>query len=283
MNTNFTYSILQYKHSALTREAVNVGILFAFFDESHLEFVVGGAHRVKSIYLDFDINVFTSSLNFIKNKIGSKSVTSLFSQSGIRENFAQYINGSLLSPDATALQFTEPRSAISVTDKDSTIKEYTKLLISGIDVKRQELVRHNEVYIIREFTNYLFEKDRGISKKIDKEPFVFYNDISLKFDLSWQNGTKNYVKALSFDLKEPQDIQTKSTTFFGYFTLLKDFPSIHNARFDILVARPQDRKLWKEYDKAVDNLQKADTNKLIVEQSELKKYSIKARESLESW
>lgn len=40
----------------------------------------------------------------------------------------------------------------------------------------------------------------------------------------------------------------------GQFIVLNDYAEQHNARFDVLVARPKDRKLYKPYDQAIQLL-----------------------------
>lgn len=54
MVKQLTYNILQYKHSQLPGEALNVGILFFFGPEETPHFVTGNFHRVKAAYADFD-------------------------------------------------------------------------------------------------------------------------------------------------------------------------------------------------------------------------------------
>lgn len=281
MNKHFTYSILQYRHSLITREAINVGVLFAFFEENKIEFTFGNAHRVRSIYLDFDPSIFNASLKYIQDKLKSESDNLLFNDLDLKHNFSSFINGKLLNEDSTALKFTEPINAVAISDKQTTINRYTKLLLNGIDTRKEEVVRHNEAFLLRKYTGYLFGKDKLIEKKVVRNVPIHYNNVNIKFDLSWQNGTTNLVKPISFDLKELHDIQNKSAQYFGYFTLLSDYAAEQNCRFDLLVAKPRGgKKLVSEYRKAIDTLKKIDANKRIIEEDELKTYSEETREYL---
>jgi len=280
MNKLFTYSILQYRHSLVTREAVNVGVLFAFFDENKLEFVFGNSYRVRSIYHDFDPSLFNSALKFIQDKVKSESDNLLFNETNLKDNFHQFINNKLLREDSTSLQFTEPISAFSINDRSTTVTNYSKLLLNGIDTKKQEVIRHNEAFLLRQYTSYVFENNRQIENKVKRNVSVNYNNINVKFDLSWQNGTLNLVKPISFDLKEQADIQNKSAQYFGYFTLLGDYAQKNNCRFDLLIAKPRERKLYNEYTKAIETLEKIDANKKIIKENDLKTYSEETRENL---
>ena len=63
MNKVLTYSILQYKHSLLLGEAINIGVLFYFPEENHLEFAYGTSTRARAIYEDFDTTLFNSLIS----------------------------------------------------------------------------------------------------------------------------------------------------------------------------------------------------------------------------
>jgi len=280
MKSKFTYSILQYRHSFLIREAVNVGILFAFHEENKIEFAFSNAHRVKLIYPDFNPLLFNGTLNFIQDKIKSESDNYLFKEFNINENFKDFLHNKLLREDSSVLQFTEPIQAITINDIKVTVKNYSVLLLPGIDTKKQEILKHNENYISKEYSKYLSQINKLAENKIKKDIPVSFNGINLKFDYSWKNGTLNLVKPLSFDLTAHADIQNKSATYFGYFTLLKNYAEQNNCRFDILVAKPQDRKLYDEYYKAIDNLNKIEAPKRIIKDTELKSYSEETIENL---
>lgn len=280
MTKTFSYSLLQYKHSRLTREAINIGVLYAFHDDNTLELILGNAYRVRSIYIDFDPSLYNASLNSIKDRVRIESNNSLFKELNVKGNFHQFINNRLLRDDATALQFTEPIIGVINKDKATTVRNYTKLLLNGIDEKKQEVERHNEAFLIRTFKNYLLEGHKHLEKKIEKNYQVNYDNHNFQFDLAWQNGTTNLIKSVSFDLKEKHAIFDKSVSCFGSLTLLKDYASEHNCRFDILIAKPREPKLKREYEKAVDTLRKIKADKRIIKENEIKDYSQETIDSL---
>lgn len=282
MKAPFTYSILQYKHSPLLREAINVGVLFAFPDDDRVRFSFGNSFRLRSIYPNFDSSLFAATIKHINSKISDLSKDILFKNSSPYENFIGFINANLLSEDATVLQFSQPIKAVSISDIEDTVRSYTKLLLPGLDIEKSNVVKHNEAYIIREYTKYLSEgfSPSHIENRIKRNFPVEYKGVPAKFDLSWKYGTTNLVKAVSFDLKESADIHNKCAQWFGTCTLLAGYAEKHECRFDLLVSKPTDRKLWKDYDKVLVTLYDINAPKKIVKESELKTYSEETRQYL---
>lgn len=286
MKETFSYSILQYKHSLLLREAVNVAILFSFPAQARLHFVAGNSYRVKSIYPDFDQGSFNSIIRSIETRLKSES-HSLFLDKNAHTNLSKTIHERILPEDSTVLQFTEPVFAIQTWDShEKVIKKYSELLLPGILTHKAENIRHNEHFLLKKYLGYIFETETYarnkeiIENRIRKNQVVQYKGVSLKFDAAWKNGSLNLVKPISFDLKEGQDIQSKSAQFFGYLTLLKDYAKRHNYRFDLILAKPQDNVLEDHYRKAVNILKGADAPKRLITEAELPSYSEETLEHL---
>ena len=66
MNTQFEYSVLQYKHSPSLGEAINIGLLFSFPRENKIHFVIGNTNRLKCVYPNFDTSIFNKRASFTK-------------------------------------------------------------------------------------------------------------------------------------------------------------------------------------------------------------------------
>ncbi len=290
MTTPFTYSILQYKHSFILGEAVNVGVLFHFPADQKFEFIAGNVHRIKAIYLNFDQTLYHYLIKNIEHKI-SEASRSFFDSPEARQDFKKYLHTVVLPEDATVLQFTEPvsvlleRSGSSDGDRiGKIVDEFAKLLLPGIMTKKPEIVRHTESFLIKRFTHYILEKHRELKKKLVKNQVikttVDNRHIELKFDLAWTNGSTNLIKPLSFDLTEEKSIQDKSAINYGYLNLLGDYAERNNFRFDLIVSKPTDKSLWDSYDNALGLLELSAAPKRIVTETELKDYSEEAVEEL---
>lgn len=290
MTTPFTYSVLQYRHSLVLGEAINVAILFQFPAAEKVEFVAGNAHRLKAIYPDFDQTIYNYLIKSIERKLKDEG-NSLFRSVNIKTDFKKYISNAVLPEDATALQFQEPVNVLGSKSETNTeerigkiVDEFSKLLLPGIITKKPDVIRHNEHFLIKKFTGYIFEKHKDLEKKFKKNQIiktkVNNRNIELKFELTWENGSTNFVKPLSFDLTEEKAIQDKSAINYGYLNLLTEYAIDNNYRFDFIVSKPQNRDLYKSYENALGLLELSNAPKRIVTERELSEYSDETIERL---
>jgi hypothetical protein len=238
MNNRFTYSVLQYKHNLILGEVLNVGILFYFQSENKFEFVKGDGYRAKAIYSNFDNTVFNTYLKTIINKV--KNHVDLFNERIDKSDFSKYIHQHILSEDAAGLIFRDPVTITTgSTDINQIIEEYSKLLLPGIDTERPTIIKHNETFILRKFTGYIFEKHKDFEKKFKKNEVIKTNHFTIKFDLSWKKESVNFIKPLSFDLSDELTIQHKAAVIYSQLIELADYAKTKSSRFDILIAKPQ--------------------------------------------
>lgn len=275
MNKIFTYSLLQYKHSLSLNEALNVGILFSFPEQQHLQFVAGNSHRVKAAYPDFEITTFNYFVKHIESKIHPN--TSLHFGDLLRNGLSNYIQSEILNEDSTSLQFSEPVGVVnSFGSIDEAIKTYSSLLLPLLSsqIEKPVVKKRNEQFILKTYTNYIFEHHKELEKLVTRNETVTTKGLSLKFDIGWQNGSYNLVKPLSFDLADAQSIQTKAATYLGYLTQLESYAKQNKVRFDFLIAEPQIPGLKKDYENALDQLTElTKTPKQLVTEDRWQSYS----------
>jgi hypothetical protein len=138
MKKEFKYSILQYKHSQLLKEAVNVGLLLYFPTEQRIEFVLGNAARIKTLYPDFNLAFFHKVIKNIENRIDK-----LKSQPQNVNNLDEFIHQRILSVDATVLQFTKAESSVLPDlSTDGLIENFADLFLPDrkADILQQQHV-----------------------------------------------------------------------------------------------------------------------------------------------
>lgn len=272
MSNYFIYSVLQYKHSLALGEILNVGILFYFPADVKFEFVTCDATRAKLIYPDFNNSLYGSYFKAIKKKIVSH--VDLFTEQIEDIDFSQYVHKYILAADAAGLVFREPVRVKNVFgDNQKAIDEYSKLLLPGVNVHKPKVEKHNDSYIIKTFTNYFLENNKSIEEKFSKNESLKTKHFNIKFDLSWHNSTKNYIKPISFDFNEESAIQTKAAIFYSYIT---DLNAINNSKkycFDFLIAKPQISDLIPAYENALDLIDSAKCQKRIIFEDKLIDYS----------
>jgi len=83
------------------------------------------------------------------------------------------------------------------------------------------------------------------------------------------------VKPISFDLKESKSIAEKAYKNLGQFIDLQGEAIKKELRYDLILGRPKERSLYKEYDHAVKLLEKVKHVELI-EEAAINKYSERA-------
>jgi hypothetical protein len=277
MNKQLIYSILQYKHSPVLGEAINVGVLFYFPDEKRkLYFHITDATRIKSIYRDFDSRYFNSILKLIRNNV-EKYSDDLYAAKLLNDNFKDFIHTYLLKNDDSALQFSELYSVINVySDVQKAVNEFSNLLLPLTLKKEIQIIKHNESYIIKKFKTRLFSQHKELEEKVTKNYVVKTDELSFKFEFAWQNGSLNLVHPLSFDLQDTQSIQRKTAEYCSYLNWLSKYTKENNCRIDLLLAKPQGSNLLNTYNKSIKLLKSVDSNNQVIPFEQIDDYSDKA-------
>lgn len=272
MSNYFTYSVLQYKHSLTLGEILNVGILFYFPDSSCFEFVNGDGSRVKSVYPDFNNPLFNGYLKTIQTKVKKK--IDLFRQSPSGAEFEQFIKKHILAEDAAGLIFREPVQVKNVfLDNKQAVDAYSQLLLPGIVISKPTITRHNENYILKEFNGYIIGKDKAVEDKFIKNELVKAGEFKIKFELAWENKTKNYIKPISFDLNDVTTIANKSFQYSGLINALSKTDLPRKSRFDFLISGPREANLQRPFQNALDILDSSRGNKKIITEDQWENYT----------
>lgn len=257
MTTTFTYSVLQYKHSIGLGETINIGVLFYFPKTNTLRFESDRkGHRIKLIYPNFDSFLYKHSIHALSSKI--KGIKDIFGQDAIRKGLNTFIDGFILRPDASSFQFAQAATVVdSFPSEDKAIEAYTKLLIPNLDENKHERFKKDEKYIIKEYTKPIYSVNPDLERFFLKDKTVETKHFNLTFDLAWQNGAWNYVKAVGLDLLDESSIQRKGAEYFGYLSELKEYTSQKGAKIDLLVSKPSNNNLLGVYRKTLDFLSTA--------------------------
>jgi hypothetical protein len=195
----------------------------------------------------------------------------------------QLIDHEILVRDSSALQFGELKTALLYTEDLAAISDqFYKIYLSFYEEGEQP-ARHDEGYLLKEYHKRLQKRLNGLlSREAFDHPFTVKpegTNFNYQFAFTWQNGSFNLVKPVSFDLKLEQSITDKATLNVGQFTVLRPFAEQHNARFDVLVASPKKRQLYKPYEQAIQLLADQPFVKL-VEEEQLDSYAEKTAEAL---
>jgi len=274
MNKQLYYSVLQYKHSPILGEAINVGILFFFpEDQTKLIFQMADSTRLRPIYEDFDTKYFNTVLKIIQKNVQSFSET-LFTKGATINNITDYIHTHLLKEDDTVLQFSHLYNVLNIfPNSQKAVEEYTKLLLPLSIKTENQPTRRDDRLIINRVKTILSRSNKSYAEKMEKDVVVELGIGPIKFDLAWHGETHNLIHPVSFDLLESVSIQKKTAEYCGYLNWLDSYTKNNNSRIDLLLGEPQDSRLLKDYLQAIILLNENSTPKRVVPFAQIDQYA----------
>lgn len=283
MENKYTYSLLQYKHSPLLGESLNLGLLVYFSNENRLHFLyTKNLSRIKSIYSDIPEKVIRNYLKEIKNKteVLNKNIDFLFINE-IEDRFDTFLNDYLLPRDESSLQFEHNIVGFQHSNSNDKILKY----LSNAFIRIDSVHKVDKEYEIgkrfyRSIKQYVKEVGKSNSPNFYKD-YKIKNSTGVEFNFkyAWQNGSLNLVKPLNFDLSEPRHIASKAHQNYGLFVDLKNVAEERNLRYDLIIGEPTKKGLIKEFNHSIKLLSNLDKVKLI-EEDKLNTYTQKLIKSL---
>ncbi|MCF8248195.1 MAG: DUF3037 domain-containing protein [Saprospiraceae bacterium] len=284
MRETCQYTLLQYQHSLLLGERLNVGLLVVFPHLKKLYFRhPANLKRLKAVYPQVPEQVLKNYFQgFIRKTELLNKQPELFSGYNIETDPADFIQSEFLIADDSALQFCKARTALQFSPSPEVVVEQLYNLHLGLyEAEEESRDQHNEAFLSQQYKKLIREQHPEVfSRNLIHENHVIEKlGNHYQFDYAWQNGTLNLVKPVSFDLLKPESIVNKATRYFGEFTLLEDEADAQQLRFDVLLAKPRHRQLFKTHDNALRLLEKPRHVKL-VEETKLADYSQLTLQSL---
>ena len=270
MKTNFyTYCILKYKHSPYLDESINVGVLIYFEDTQRFVFKYSKTlNRIKSIYSNVPEKTIKEYIRQIDSYLKRYQKTdSFFVLNDL--NLKAFLFNFVLPNDSTVLQFSN--------FKTESLRYFNEDFIENIIIEKvfiddikANINQQQEPKIISKLIHNL--KEKGLNNYRNKtnryiEEYELTSETGniFKFDIAWQNGTLNLVKPIGFDLKEGISIANKAHKNFGQFYDLQGEAEKNNLSYDLILGKPTNRNLFKDFDHAVTLLQKIDKTRLFFE------------------
>jgi hypothetical protein len=272
MNKIFKYSLLKYRPSYVLDEQVNIGILFIFLDDNKVHFTFPKSlARLSALYPQVDLYDTKRYLNAFQSRAYKLSDKNVFvnatSENIIKEEF--------LIADANSFFFSDFK--IGVYDSIETIIQHFSNQYFAYYGDAPEIGRKDDDYLVRKFTEGV--KSKGKLPLFKRDVPLSNGRVTANFDICWQNGTTNYVKALSFDLVKADSIQRKAVQWFGEIVQLNLENNLGNKKFYFWVAEPSNKLLYKPFEKAINILESIPHNKQIVFEKDFDEYLEKAIET----
>jgi hypothetical protein len=278
----FTYALLQYRHSQILGEVLNIGLVAFFSAEQKLVFIYPDKLlRLRFAYPNLPEKTIKSYLKYFEERVADLNQQhSVFSSKYLEHSLECLLNEEFLAPDSSSLQFGNFKTAVLyASDTNKIIDQLYNLYFSVFQVHDTPTARVDESILLKKYTSYLktlLPQDKLL--KDTKGVFIDYavnnNDhTSLKFEIAWKaTFDLHLVKPISFDLLKADAINRKAYQYFGQFADLEETAEKNNYLFDVILAKPKKKGLTKAYDNAIRLLEKPNRVKLI-EQEGLNQYA----------
>ena len=274
MNTIY-FNLLKYVHSPFLGEEVNVGILLCFPEQGRLEFRFPARFkRLRYLYQSFSERQLLTYVSSFGKRVAraNTELTSALSA----EQYTAFITRELVPADATVLRFGPLTKAVAHADDDpqQVADQYYELYFAETQPAPRAGQHKRDSFLISNFRRNLEAHDAGVFQLLRRNVEVQAAATAIRFDYAWQNGTKNFIKPVSLDLADADEINHKAVYTHGWLNLLAPVATAENYRFDLLLALPSDRKLLPAFDKAVEILNAtAAPKQLITEGRRLEEYA----------
>jgi hypothetical protein len=126
-----------------------------------------------------------------------------------------------------------------------------------MEIRTSKRKKRNEEYILSEVHKILGNKDVQYHSKIRRDVKIESPLVRYTFDFFWEGKKPHLTKAVSLDLENNSFIQNKALQLFGAFKQLQSQLAIEykNPEIDLLLAKPQIKSNFSEFDKAVKILE----------------------------
>ena len=285
---NYTYCLLQYHHSQLLGEVLNIGLIVYFPQSKQLDFIYPEKLiRLRFAYPDVPEKTIKAYFKFFSQRIKELNANpEIFSDYDLSKSLQEFVNAEFLPADSSALQFGNFRTSVLYTPNLQHIKDQLyNLYFSVFQIHENITKRVDESILLNKYKKFLQEystRDSAIkgNNKLHFDYAVRAGKTSnITFDVAWQeNDNLHLVKPISFDLSRANTIDKKAYQYYGQFTDLQEQAGSEHYLFDVILAKPKSKSLFGAYDNALRLLQKP-KKVTLVELNELGSYSKSTVES----
>lgn len=265
-NGTFSYVQLQYHHSQILGEVLNVG-LFAYFPEKNqLRFIYPEKLiRLRLAYPDVHEKSIRSYLKYFESRVSELNLSpEIFANYNLAESFLNFLHAEFLQSDSSALQLGQVKKSVMYSASLEVIADQLYNLYFSV-FKQQEAVsgRIDESNLLVKYKKIFNEINLKSSKSDLETALKFDFKIAknsgppLNFEVAWSDKRLlHLIKPISFDLLKSESIQNKAYRFYGQFLDLDSYATENSIKFDLLLANPKSKSLFKTYDNALRLLRK---------------------------
>ncbi|HTI61113.1 DUF3037 domain-containing protein [Mucilaginibacter sp.] len=183
MKKTYTYSLLQYRHSIVLGEVLNIGLLVYFPIESRIRFIYPeNFKRIKTLYNNFPERTIISYFEYFNQRVDElNKKPEVFYKYEINNSLRTLIENEFLSADSSILQFSNYHKAILYTEDLNTLI----MKLSNLYFPSDDIVVKNEFIVsnknIQKKDDWIRPDIKNKIVKIDKDFIFLPNKNELSF------------------------------------------------------------------------------------------------------
>lgn len=185
MKNTYTYSLLQYHHSIVLGEVLNLGLIIYLPSINRISFIHPiSLNRFKIVYEDFPENTIISYYNYFQKRVKElNSNSDIFYKYELKKSLKEFIEYEFLPADSSMLQFSNYNKAVLYTNNlDNLVKKLSKLYFPTdvVNVKDEEYYNNQSVQK-RSKDDWIKPDFKNKIVKIDKDFIFLPNKNELSF------------------------------------------------------------------------------------------------------
>jgi hypothetical protein len=268
MKTTFTYTVLRYVHDVATGEFVNMGVALYAPEAKYISAMCSPRYgRLSKMFLEVNGDHLRSVMRYIQARFeehGTK-LNSELPLGGVPKSIIE-IAHSILPPDDSSLQWSEPNGGVTANPAATLEQLYTRMVEKY--EQRAQLPSRLDDDVWKVFRKEL-ETKQVLAKMQPKR--IVAKDYDYEFEHAWKNGAWNLYQPLSMDLLDAESILDKANRWLGRATNLKD--SDEPFHLWMLLGEPRLENLRPAFAKALNILNKMPVKMDLVNEHEAENFS----------
>lgn len=277
MNTSYTFTTLRYVHDVVTGEFANIGLLMYapavnFLETRFLE-SFGRLNRFFGAVQSSHLKRVVRHLQGGAIRLSDEFFGNGLFHPDLPDNAAECAR-LLLPPDDSALQFSRLASGLTDDPWLTLDQLFARYIGRYAGISKPEGRRDNEIW--RVFRAPLIER----VPRVHLEPYrVIARNYEHQFPFSWRNGILNVAEAVSFDLRDSQEIQEKAARWLGRGIALAQ--GSERFRMALLLGEPTDDSVYPAFEKATNMLAGIPGEKILFSEREPESFAEFVKTTLE--
>lgn len=267
----YQYAILRYMHDVFLGETVNIGVVIFDMQEREVDFLINRNHgRLSDFFKDFNGDGYRKMVKRLAARFEHVSLElkeDQLSLEGRAEDLPTILP--LLHPySESVFRWSEVMAGIDEDLNARLAALYREIVLSNVkeDTKRRDEGQMREAIARRLQEHHL------LGKMNTDGTWIRGSNYSHRFRFSWENGVRQVLEPISFDMAQPKRIVEKANNWCGKLYNLGD--STGEFAMTGVIAKPQDQdeKVQAAFQRAKLLLRKSPHVRAVVDEDQFERF-----------